>query len=133
MKIFIAVYGLFITFVLSTFFQKNRQQSIADGAEIYQDFCAQCHLDTGVGVPGAFPPLNKSEYLFEDITRSIAGIKYGLKGPIVVNGENYNGLMANQGLDDEEIADVMNYILNSWDNTYSQTITTAQILKVQKP
>ena len=63
MKIFIAVYGLFITFVLSTFFQKNRQQSIADGAEIYQDFCAQCHLDTGVGVPGAFPPLNKSDYL----------------------------------------------------------------------
>ena len=41
--------------------------------------------------------------------------------------------MANHGLDDEEIADVMNYILNSWDNTYSQTITTAQILKVQKP
>ena len=133
MKIFIAAYGLFMTFVLSTVFQKTRQQSIADGAEIYQDFCAQCHLDTGVGVPGAFPPLNKSDYLFEDITRSIAGIKYGLNGPIVVNGESYNGLMANQGLDDEEIADVMNYILNSWDNTFSQTITTAQVQEVQKP
>ncbi len=133
MKIFIAAYGLFMTFVLSTVFQKTRQQSIADGAEIHQDFCAQCHLDTGVGVPGAFPPLNKSDYLFEDITRSIAGIKYGLKGPIVVNGESYNGLMANQGLDDEEIADVMNYILNSWDNTFSQTITTAQVQEVQKP
>ena len=133
MKIFIAAYGLFMTFVLSTVFQKTRQQSIADGAEIYQDFCAQCHLDTGVGVLGAFPPLNKSDYLFEDITRSIAGIKYGLKGPIVVNGESYNGLMANQGLDDEEIADVMNYILNSWDNTFSQTITTAQVQEVQKP
>ena len=133
MKIFFAIGGFFMTFLMFTFFQKTRQQSITNGAEIYQNFCAQCHLDTGVGVPGAFPPLNKSEYLFEDITRSIAGIKYGLKGPIVVNGENYNGLMANHGLDDEEIADVMNYILNSWDNTYSQTITTAQILKVQKP
>ena len=133
MKIFIAAYGLFMTFVLSTVFQKTRQQSIADGAEIYQDFCAQCQLDTGVGVPGAFPPLNKSDYLFEDITRSIAGIKYGLKGPIVVNGESYNGLMASQGLDDEEIADVMNYILNSWDNTFSQTITTAQVQEIQKP
>ena len=40
MKIFIAAYGLFMTFVLSTVFQKTRQQSIADGAEIYQDFCA---------------------------------------------------------------------------------------------
>ena len=56
-----------------------------------------------------------------------------LKGPIVVNGESYNGLMANQGLDDDEIADVMNYILNSWDNTFSQTITTAQVQEVQKP
>ena len=133
MKIFLIVYGLLMTSLMYTVFQKTRQQSISDGAEIYQDFCAQCHLDSGVGVPGAFPTLNKSDFLFENITRSIAAIKYGLKGAIVVNGESYNGLMANQGLDDEEIADVMNYILNSWDNTYLQTITTAQVQEVQKP
>ena len=38
-----------------------------------------------------------------------------LRGPITVNGENYNSIMVSQGLDDEEISDVVNYILNSWE------------------
>ena len=39
-----------------------------------------------------------------------------MSGPINVNGEQYNGVMQNQGLDDVEIADVMNYVINSWGN-----------------
>jgi mono/diheme cytochrome c family protein len=35
--------------------------------------------------------------------------------------------MASQGLDNEEIADVMNYILNSWGNSYTGQITTEQV------
>ena len=37
---------------------------------------------------------------------SIRGLKYGLSGPIIVNGEEYDGVMQDQGLDDDEIADV---------------------------
>jgi mono/diheme cytochrome c family protein len=40
--------------------------------------------------------------------------------------------MVNQGLDEEEIADVMNYILNSWGNKAEGQITVAQVLEVQK-
>src|SRR6056300_935304 len=95
---------------------KPLEKSITDGEEIYQDFCLQCHLDSGDGVSGVFPPLAKSDYLWNNIDLSIKGIKYGLSGPIVVNGEKYDGLVQNQGLENQEIADVMNYILNNWGN-----------------
>lgn len=112
--------------------EKPLKQSILDGEEIYQDFCLQCHLDNGKGVENAFPPLAKSDYLQNNIEASIRGIKYGLRGEITVNGKTYNGVMVNQGLYEEEVADVINYILNSWGNRAENQITVAQVLEVQK-
>jgi mono/diheme cytochrome c family protein len=40
--------------------------------------------------------------------------------------------MAKQGLNNEEIADVMNYILNQWGNSYYKQITLQQVSEVQK-
>ncbi|NDE29313.1 MAG: cytochrome c [Flavobacteriia bacterium] len=128
MKHFLLLYGLSVgTFAAFIFPEKTKTESIEAGAEIYQDFCVQCHLPTGVGVSGVFPPLKDSDFLRNNIDISIAGLKYGLKGKIVVNDEEYNGIMASQGLDNEEIADVMNYILNSWGNSYTGQITTEQV------
>lgn len=107
--------------------QKPLSVSIEDGAEIYKDFCVQCHQFDGKGVQGSFPPLANSDYLFEDVDRSIRALKYGLKGPIVVNGESYNTNMSSQGLDDEEIADVMNYILRNWGNKSDLIITPEKV------
>ena len=110
--------------------EKPLKQSILDGEEIYQDFCLQCHLDTGKGVSGVFPPLVESDYLMNNIDLSIRGVKYGLSGPIIVNGEEYDAVMQNQGLDNEEIADVMNYILNSWGNKSSDMITEERVANI---
>ena len=44
------------------------------------------------------------------------------------NGELYDGIMVSQGLDNEEIADVMNYILNSWENSYNNEIITPSLV-----
>ena len=112
--------------------EKPLKQSIKDGSEIYQDFCLQCHLDNGKGVANVFPPLAQSDYLKNNLEASIRGVKYGLRGEITVNGKIYNGVMVNQGLDEEEVADVMNYILNSWGNKARGQITIAQVLEVQK-
>lgn len=128
MKVLLGLMGLLILFEGTWLFQnKPLEQSIADGEEIYQDFCLQCHLDTGKGVSGVFPPLVESDYLMNNIDLSIRGVKYGLSGPIVVNGEEYDGVMQNQGLDNEEIADVMNYILNSWGNKSTDMITEERV------
>jgi len=111
--------------------QKPLAQSIADGEEIYIDFCMQCHMTNGEGVPGAFPPLANSDYLL-NIEKTIYALKFGLKGPITVNGKAYNSVMASQGLDDEEIADVMNYILRNWGNETEEVITEEKVTSVLK-
>lgn len=133
MRLLIVGYLLIVGGTTASLYQeKTKEESIVAGEEIYQDFCLQCHLTTGVGVSGVFPPLKDSDYLMNNIDKSIAGIKFGLKGEIVVNDEIYDGVMAKQGLDNEEIADVMNYILNQWGNSFDAQITTQQVSEVQK-
>ena len=133
MRLLIVGYLLIVGGTTASLYQeKTKEESIVAGEEIYQDFCLQCHLTTGAGVSGVFPPLKDSDYLMNNIDKSIAGIKFGLKGEIVVNDEIYDGVMAKQGLDDEEITDVMNYILNQWGNSYDAQITTQQVSEVQK-
>ena len=133
MKLFIGIIGLFIIYEGTWLYQKKPlEQSIADGKEIYNDFCVQCHLDNGEGVSGVFPPLARSDYLLSNVEMSIRGLKYGLSGPIVVNGEEYNGLMQNQGLDNLEIADVMNFILNNWGNESKEIITENQVANINE-
>lgn len=89
-------------------------QSAPDGAKIYQR-CAACHLATGKGVPGAFPPLQSDvralagkpegrRYLVLAVTR-------GLAGPLTVEGKTYRGMMpAQSGLDDESVAAVLTHV-----------------------
>lgn len=133
MKLLIFGYILIISSTAALLYQeKTKEESILAGEEIYQDFCLQCHLTSGAGVSGVFPPLKNSDYLMNNIEKSIAGIKFGLKGEIIVNEEIYDGVMAKQGLDHEEIADVMNYILNQWGNSYDKQINPQQVSEVQK-
>ena len=133
MKIILGFLGLFVIFKGTILYQnKPLEQSIADGEEIYIDFCIQCHLDRGQGETGEIPPLAKSDYLIKNVDHSIWGVKYGLSGTIVVNGEKYNGVMENQGLDNTEIADVMNYILNNWGNEFNEVITSERVARIEK-
>ncbi len=113
--------------------QDPLKESMARGAEIYTEYCIQCHMGQGEGVTNTFPPLAKSDWLsINNITDAIRVVKYGQTGEITVNGETYNGVMANLGLYEDEVADVMNYILNSWGNSYDKIITEAQVKKVSK-
>ena len=133
MKVFLIIY-LFFIYYLFNFFQKEKtfEESISDGKLIYEDFCVQCHLNNGQGIEKIYPPLNNSDYLLENIDKSIYSIKYGLKGEITVNGIKYDGVMISQGLEDVEIADVMNYITNSWDNNLNIQITKKRVSELKK-
>jgi mono/diheme cytochrome c family protein len=132
MKFFLTIYlVIYLNISYNLFSKKPLQQSLLDGQEIYNDFCAQCHLEDGKGVKGIYPPLAKSDFLM-DINRTIHSIKYGLKGPIIVNGDKYNSIMVSQGLDDEEISDVVNYILNSWGNSTNKIITEEIVESINK-
>ena len=112
--------------------QKSKSESIKNGAELYRDFCYRCHGFNGEGQLDLIPPLKSSDYLLNNIDLSIAGLKYGLKGEIIVNSKSYNSYMAYQGLENDEIADIMNYILNEWGNNSEEFITSARVDKVEK-
>lgn len=108
------------------------KESIKRGKEVYDNMCISCHLANGEGVPKVFPPLAKSDYLMKKREASIRAIKYGLKGEIVVNGVIYKSMMLKAGLDPGEIADVMNYITNSWGNKNSKMITIQEVEAISK-
>ncbi len=97
----------------------DAEASMAAGKAIYEGkgTCAVCHQVTGLGLPPAFPPLAKADYLLEDKDRAIRQTMYGSKEPITVNGTTYpGGIMTVVDLTDQEVRDVVNYILNSWGN-----------------
>ncbi|MEX0996631.1 MAG: cytochrome c [Flavobacteriaceae bacterium] len=103
------------------------QKSIERGREVYDGFCVQCHLPNGKGTKGIFPPLDGADWLTEKRAESIHAVKYGQKGEIVVNGVTYNNVMPPMGLSDREVADVMNYIMNSWSNTQNKKVTIEEV------
>jgi mono/diheme cytochrome c family protein len=100
---------------------QERQIDTGEGESLYQTHCAACHLPTGAGIPGAFPPLagHAPELIAEEEGRifPILVVLYGLAGPITVHGQTINGMMPPMPyLQDDQIADVLNYIMVAWDN-----------------
>lgn len=92
------------------------EERMALGERTYNQICAACHQPDGMGVPSAFPPLAKSDYLMADTERAILTIVNGLQGPIVVSGKKFNSVMPAVKLSNDEIANVMTYVRNSWGN-----------------
>lgn len=91
------------------------------GRRLYARSCAACHGADGTGRPGTFPPLvghvpaftapeGGRDYLIDVLL-------YGLSGPIEADGTTYRGFMPPVSrLDDQQIADVLNYSLGAWGN-----------------
>ncbi|WKK81650.2 c-type cytochrome [Marivirga arenosa] len=87
------------------------------GKQLYTTHCSNCHQDKGEGLGKLFPPLANSDYMLENIPRTICGIKNGIKGEIKVNGKTYNQAMpALSRLTNLEIAEISTYVYNSWGN-----------------
>ncbi|MDX1463130.1 MAG: cytochrome c [Marinirhabdus sp.] len=112
--------------------QTPLEESMERGGLIYTDFCMQCHLANGKGIPGNFPPLANSNWLTEKRTESIHAVKFGQQGEIMVNGKPYDGVMAPMGLSDTEVADVLNYVMNHWGNEQNKMVTPEEVAAVEE-
>lgn len=143
-KLFLGL-GLFILGALSfinSFFSDNYvdlktkatvvSTLLSPGKEIYMDFCIQCHGANGKGDDKNFPPLDGSDYLKTKRSASIAAVKFGQNGVIIVNKKKYNSMMPAMGLSNQEVADVMNYIMTSWSNKQSKIVTEKEVAAVKK-
>ena len=84
---------------------------LAAGKQVYMTVCVACHQPTGMGLPGVFPPLLRSEYIAESPERLAALILKGAAGAMTVDGKVYNNIMPGQELmlSDQKIADVMSF------------------------
>lgn len=93
------------------------QDQINAGRELFAGTCSVCHQTNGAGLPGVFPPLAGSDFLNSDPRRAVGIALHGLTGKVTVNGNEYNSVMPSMSqLNDDEIANILTYVLNSWDN-----------------
>ena len=96
------------------------------GKVLYEKTCQNCHQEDGKAVATLIPPLAGSEYIGQpDLVACI--IRYGLNGKITVNGVEYNHEMPpNELLTPIQIANIMNYVGNSWGNN-AEYVSSKQV------
>lgn len=107
--------------------QPSSQASIKRGQTVFESTCVVCHQKNGNGVPRLYPPLAKSEFVAGDKSQLVQIVLKGLNKPIEVKGEQYNNVMpAFSQLTDQQIADVLTYVRNSFGNKAS-AVTPASV------
>ncbi|MBU0913301.1 MAG: cytochrome c oxidase subunit II [Gammaproteobacteria bacterium] len=103
----------------------SKEELMALGEKTYMGYCAACHQPTGMGIPGVFPALKGSKMALEDLPAHI---------DIVLNGKTGTAMQAfAKQLTLSEIAAVVTYERNAWDNNTGDVVQAADIAKAQKP
>ncbi len=87
------------------------------GKQLYQENCALCHQDSGVGDPPTFPALSGNDQL-GDAARIVSSIHQGTR-----RMPPFPDLTA------EEISSLANYVRNAWTNDFS-SVTTEEVAAV---
>jgi len=109
----------------------TKEQQVKAGEVLFKGTCSACHQDTGAGIPNVFPPLAKSDYLLADKKRAIGIALNGLSGPVTVNGSTFNSVMPPMSqLNDDEIANILTFALNSWGND-GGVVTAKEVTQVR--
>ena len=102
------------------------QTEYLQGHALYDTHCANCHMEDGTGLRNLIPPVAGADYLRDRPGDVVRGIRYGMRGPMVVNGERYDHEMpANGELSEFQIVNIVNYMNQAWGNDYG-TITVTQ-------
>jgi mono/diheme cytochrome c family protein len=105
--------------------------SLVAGKKIYTAQCRSCHLETGLGIPGVYPPMAGSDFLMTSDKRIVNLVLRGISGPVRVNGIDYDGEMPRFAFSDNEVADVLNYIRHAFGNN-GAVITPATVAVLRK-
>jgi len=121
----ITITGVLCLLVAVFLFAQAKKQpaataSIKRGQQVFSTTCIVCHQKNGGGVPGLNPPLIKTTYVLGERSQLIQIVLKGLNQPIEVQGQTYNNVMPSFAqLTDEQIADVLTYVRNSFGNKAS--------------
>jgi mono/diheme cytochrome c family protein len=109
----------------------SAKPSLAAGQQLYSKICITCHQKDGGGVPRLNPPLIKTSYVTGDKARLIKIVLKGLTTPLTIEDDEYTNPMPPQPqLTDQQIADVLTYVRNSFGNKAS-AVTPAEVKAVR--
>ena len=105
--------------------------AIGRGKSVYAQTCLTCHQADGGGVANLNPPLIKTTYVLGDKNQLARIVLNGLKVPVEIDGDTYsNAMPAQNHLNDQQIADVLTYVRNSFGNKASQ-VRVAEVKAVR--
>jgi nitrite reductase (NO-forming) len=108
------------------------EEQIKAGETLYAGTCSVCHQGSGEGLPNVFPPLAGSDFLLANQRRAVEIVLNGLSGPVTVNGKPYDSVMPPMSqLNDDEVANILTYVLNSWGNK-AGAVSAAQVADVRR-
>jgi mono/diheme cytochrome c family protein len=106
------------------------------GLVIFRSTCAMCHGAGGEGIENIAPPLSGSEYVEGPPERLAMILLNGLEGPLRIKGQlyNFNGSMPNFGnnFSEEQLADVIKYLHNSFVANPPRSISAGEIKKLKE-
>jgi mono/diheme cytochrome c family protein len=110
-------YSAFLSWRPVTPYQNTLQASMERGKKTYAEQCLACHMADGTGVPSMNPPLLKTKFVLGDKTILVQLVLRGMSGEVDIEGNIYHNVMAAHAeLTDQQIADVLTYIRNSFGN-----------------
>lgn len=107
--------------------------AILNANSLYISNCGGCHGSNGLGISGAFPPLNGSAVVQGDKETLTKILLHGLQGQLTVKGDTYNGIMPAFGnvLNDEQISAILTYVRSMSDNK-SSSISTEEVHSIRE-
>ena len=98
----------------------SREELVERGEKVFQANCAACHQANGMGIPGTFPALNGSKVATGPIAAHINIVLHGGRPGTAMVG------FADR-LSDAEIAEVVTYERNAWNNKMGDAAQPADI------
>jgi mono/diheme cytochrome c family protein len=109
------------------------EQGMKDGEQIYAHYCRACHETDGSGAPRIYPPLPANALLQSaDPSSTLRVILDGAQTVTTPRAPNTGSMPSYaRDLSDQQVADVTNYIRNSWGNE-APLVTPDQVRKARQ-
>lgn len=110
---------------------KPSKLAMDNGKKVYAQRCLACHQADAGGVPNLNPPLIGTSYVKGDKVKLISIVLKGMTDRVEIDGDSYsNNMPPHNDLTDQQIADVLTYVRNSFGNRAS-AVTIAQVKAVR--
>jgi mono/diheme cytochrome c family protein len=120
-----------ILFSSLAYAQDDLKVSMERGKKVYESVCLACHQANGSGVPGLNPPLKQTKWVLGEKDSLINIVLKGFDQQIEINGKYFDNVMPAQNyLKDQQVADVLTYVRNSFGNKAS-AVTEEEVKKMR--